>query len=416
MKKVIIACFLVIMMLMVPISSVGKTVNIKSVNNILSNNDETPAIYITEKEFSTLNHYINGNFEGDEKEQADTILNDIISYDEEYKQYLVNISKLSDTLDLYGYYQPIPDDLLANVQTKNQLLDLINDYWDITNYPFGDFIKKIIDIIKPRLGWIYDLFAKGGELFVNGVNLAIDFIEMIQNLDFAIIFATIINLIVTIPVLYFSETIKLLFNLDFDGFISELREFTGVFTDELNNLVDFIEAVVQPLGEAFDDIKVYVSQVGDFVDWVRGNPPYTEPPWEQEIKVSGYATSLLGEPYVGVDITCRGVTTVTDSAGKFEFIVEPSDNSADSVPKNSYYGLHSCVITVSKDDKVLKQTPKLLSYVFSGGEISWPFIIIKAKSKDMSLSTVFAERFNNILLQVHSFFPIFFKNINKYNV
>jgi len=416
MKKAIIACFLVIMMLMVPISSVGKTVDTKSVNNILSNNDETLAIYITEKEFSNLNQYINDNFEGDEKEQADTILNDIVSFDEEYKQYRVNISKLSDTLDLYGYYQPIPEDLLANAQTKTQLLDLINDYWDVTDYPFGDFIKEIIDIIKPRLGWIYDLFVKGGELFVNGVSLAIDFIKLIQNLDIAIIFATFVNLIVTIPVLYFSETIKLLFNLDFDGFINKLREFTGVFTDELNNLVDFIEAVVDPLGEAFDDIKNYVYQGADFVDWVRGESPYVQPPWEQEIKVSGYATSLLGEPYVGVNVACRGVTTTTDSAGKFELSVEPSDSSADSLPANSYYGLHSCVITVSNDNKVLKQTPKLLSYVFSGGEISWPFIIIKAKSKDTGLSSVFAERFNNILLQIHSYFPIFFKNINKYSI
>jgi len=407
MKKIIIAFFLTVMLLMVPVSTVGKTVNIPSEKIFLNADDESPVIYITVEELLVLNLFIDQNFEGDLKIQAEAILEEIISYDQEYRLYIIDVDELADALDVYGFKQPIPDHLLnsQNIQTKAELLDLIDEYWGASDSPFKGLIEKIIDIIKPRLGWMYDLVFYGGTLFVNGINLAIDFIELIQNLEIAIIFATMFNLIVSIPLYYFSQTIRTLFNLDVEGFFEIIEEFTGAFTTQLSDLVDLIEAVLELLGPVFDDIKDYVAQISDFVDWLT-NPVK---PWQGEITVSGVAKTFLGAPYTGAEVTCRGVTVVTDSQGRFEFTVQPSNDAEDSKPENSWYGVHNCVITVSKDGVVKKQTPVKLSYVFSGGEITWPFFIIKVRSRDTTLRTIFAERLNLFLQRFQFLFPNIFK-------
>ena len=395
MKKIIIAFFFAVMLLMVPVSTVGKTVNNSSGKYFLNADDESPVIYITEEELFVLDQFIDQNFEGEDKAQAEAILEEIISYDQEYRLYLIGVDELADALDVYGFKQPIPKHLLTsqNIGTKDELLDLIDEYWGTSDSPFKGLIEKIIDLIKHRLGWMYDLVSYGGGLFANGINLAIDFIEQIKLLKNAIIFAIMFNLIVSIPLYYFSEIIRTLFDLDIEGFFNIIEEFTGAFTIELSELVDTIEAVLEPLGPAFDDIKDYVAQISDFVDWL------TDPikPWQGEITVSGVAKTFLGVPYTGAEVTCRGVTVVTDSQGRFEFTVQPSNDAEDSKPENSWYGVHNCVITVSKDGVVKKQTPIILSYVFSGGEITWPFFILKVRSTDTNLRTIFAERLNLFL-------------------
>jgi len=402
MKKIIIAIFLAVMLLMVPVSTVCKTANNPVDKNIL-NNDDPPVIYINEQELLVLNQFIDQNFDGELKTQAEEILDSMLSFNQEHRLYIVDVDELADALDIYGFKQPIPDHLLnsQNIQSKAELLDLIDEYWGTSDSPFKGLIEKIIDIIKPRLGWMFDLVFYGGTLFINGINLAIDFIELIQNLEIAIIFAIMFNLIVSIPLYYFSQTIRTLFNLDIEGFFEIIEEFTGVFTTEFSELVDFIEAVLEPLGSAFDDIKDYVAQIGDFVDWL------TAPikPWQNEITVSGVAKTVLGAPYADVEVTCRGVTVVTDSQGRFEFTVQPSDDANDSKPENSWYGVHNCVITVSKNGEVKKQTPVIFSYVFSGGEITWPFFILKVRSRDTNLRTIFAERLNLFLQRFQFLFP-----------
>jgi hypothetical protein len=327
----------------------------------------------------------------------------MISFDYEHRLYIVDVDKLADAVDIYGFKQPIPDHLLnsQNIQSKAELLDLIDEYWGNSDSPFKGLIEKIIDIIKPRLGWMFDLVFYGGTLFTNGINIVIDFIELIQKLENAIFFTIMFNLIVSIPLYYFSQTIRTLFNLDIEGFFDIIEEFTGAFTTELSELVDLIEAVLEPLGPAFDDIKDYFAQISSFVDWL------TDPikPWEGEITVSGFATTYLGEPYVDAEVTCRGETVMTDSQGRFEFTVQPSDDAEDSKPENSWYGVHNCVITVTINEEVKKQTPTIFSYVFSGGEINWPFYIVKVRSRDINFRTIFAERLHLFLQRFQFLFP-----------
>lgn len=418
MKKIVIACFLAIMMLLVPISTVGGAENIRNIRNIINNNVETPEIYLSEEERVFLELYIYENFDGEEEIQANAILDNMLAYNDEYAEdpvYLIDIDKLADALDEYSIIQPIPDEKLTRtyVQTINGLLDLIDDYWAPNESPFNNFVKEIIEIIQPRLGWMYDLFTKGGELFINGVNLAIDFIEQIQILDFALIFAIMFNLIVSVPLLYFSETIRMLFEPNFDGFIERIQNFTSVFTENISQAVNQLEIILEPLGQAFDEIKAYVAQISDFVDWITGEGNYDKSPWEKEIVVKGTAKTLVaGDPYADAEVSCRGVTATTDSQGRFEFTVEPSDDADDSKPANSWYGLHSCRITLSINGEVKRQTHLLLSYVFSDGEIEWSFRVVKSRSRFLELQKNIIERFSILLERINSLLPILFKNIN----
>jgi len=137
---------------MVPVSTVGKTVNNSSGKYFLNADDESPVIYITEEELFVLDQFIDQNFEGEDKAQAEAILEEIISYDQEYRLYLIGVDELADALDVYGFKQPIPKHLLTfqNIQTKDELLDLIDEYWGTSDSPFKGLIEKIIDIIKHR--------------------------------------------------------------------------------------------------------------------------------------------------------------------------------------------------------------------------------------------------------------------------
>lgn len=415
MKKVVVAIFLAIMMLLVPVSTVGRTVNNHSGKNILSVNNDPPIIYITEEEYGILNLYIDDNFQDDDHALAKTILGEITSYDSEYEKYIIDVNELADALDIYSYNQPIPDEYLTEeyIENKQQLIDLINDYWLSSPSPIGDFIKKIIEILQLRLGWMYELVYRGGVLFVDGVNLAIDFITQIQSINWAITFAILFNLIVSIPLTYFSDALRTLFNDGFDEFKQIISDFAGAFTDELDNFVSAVQAILDIFEDLFDDIKEYIADIADFIDWIRGDNPYEKPPWEKAITVSGNVkTVLTSEPYSDLDVTCRGVTVVTDGQGGFEFEVEPSGNAADSKPENSWYGLHNCNIVISKDGVVKRQTPVLLSYVFSDGEITWQFFVAKSRSRFTELQTIFLERFSFLFERIYSLYPLLFQRVN----
>ena len=64
-----------------------------------------------------------------------------------------------------------------------------------------------------------------------------------------------------------------------------------------------------------------------------------------------------------------------------------------SLPPNSYYGIHKCVITAEKDD-ITKSSPDELSYVFSGGSIFWTFILLDDESKSRKYENFFQNLFN----------------------
>jgi len=385
MKKILIAIFIAILMLMVPVTTVGKTINKpEKINNF----EEAPKIYITEEERIQLNEFIENNFEGDNKVQAYTIVNDVINEDLE-----VDLVELSNALIQYTY-NPIPQELLDNVASKSELNQLIYDYWGVTpngfvEKLFGSLINKIIEIIKDRLGWFYQLFKDGTKLFYDGITLFVDIIKPAA-LVIALLFVNIVNEILSAPQV-FADAIKELFQLEYDNFLDILTSFTHQFNEDLNALIDaIIEFISNP------DIESYLTEIQDFIGWLDENP------WEDPIKVSGGVTLNFLLPFEGATITCLGQSDMTDSNGRFEFYVDPYPRE-DSFPPNKLYGMHNCEVTVSKDGEVLKQSPKLLSYVFSGGEISWEFFVVKSKTSDRRI--ILFEIFENLIKNIQSLFP-----------
>jgi hypothetical protein len=79
MRKVFLASFIAIMLVMVPITTASKTSNVTYIKNITSQNVGMPEFYITQTQRSQLNDYIESNFNGEDKEEAYAIADSIIS-------------------------------------------------------------------------------------------------------------------------------------------------------------------------------------------------------------------------------------------------------------------------------------------------------------------------------------------------
>ncbi len=382
-KKIIIASFFVFLMLLVPFTAVSETINKDRIKNFTNFYEEAPKVYINEEENEDLNDYVDDTYSGEDKTEAKNIVDSIISNNPELEDtYLVDMVQLSDIIESSYYYRAIPDKDLNDVTTKAQLNDLIDEYWNFDEYIFEGLIVKIIELIKNRLGWMHQFFNQGHILFVDGVTLAKQTISNIQAIDIAVLVASFVNLIIKIPAWYFSESIKKLFNLDFEGFTETISNFTGAFTNELVVFISDIISILEFFEDTFRPFINYLERTQDFIDWLVNDQP-----WKDKITVSGVAT-LNGKPLANANITCRGEKTQTDSEGNFYLTVFPSNNSEDSVPSNSWYGMHNCVITVSKDGEVLKETPKILSYVFSGGIIEWTFFVIKSKARSLDKPSI----------------------------
>ncbi len=399
MRKIITAFLMAILVILVPISVNSVVLDLENSAILNKTTAETPCIYITNMERLELMGYIENNFDEKEKDEAYNLIDRIVTYDDENQVYEINMPILANMIENYSYYKVIPQEIIDNVESKAELNNIINNSWNFTDYPFANLIDKVIELIKERLGWIYEFFNRASILFIDGVDLIKDFINDIKSLEIAKLITTVVNVMVTIPVIYFSDAIRKLFNLDIQGFIAEISEFTNVFTQELSDLVSLAESVLENLGEEFQPLLLYVSDIGDFVNWINSEP------WKNNIKIKGSGVNLLLSPYSDATITCRNNSDVTDSEGRFEFTVYPSDDSEDSIPSNSWYGLHLCVITISKDGETIKQTPEVLSYVFSGGTIEWTFLVPKSKSVDkeriFSVSNYFdnlIQNFQNLLL------------------
>lgn len=373
---------MVFIMLMLPVASVAQTQNIKNIHKISADND-LPKIYITAKEREELNQYIENNFDDELKNKAIDIVNEIISKDLE-----VNLVALADALELYGY-QPIPQEKLTFDITRDELDQLLGEYWGVvdgvfTKNLFGDLINKIIDLIRDRLGWMYQLFTDGISLFKEGVLLIIDFIQL--PIAVIVAFIAVVNQILAVPQLL-ANLIKLLFSLKFSEFINTILDFLHEFGQDLASMIEAVKQLLSGLIELVD----YLSEIQAFITWLADEP------WKDPILVTGTVKKNM-IPLANATITCRGQTTSTDGNGRFSFYVD-STPANDSIPPGQWYGMHNCVITVSKNGEVLKESPKLLSYAFSGGKINWVFLVWKSRSNNH----VFHSKIEQILEKIQVF-------------
>jgi len=409
MKKILIAIFLATIMLMIPVTTTVKTSEVTKNINVSSTNVDTPVFYVTQDEYNQINNYIELTFQGDEvkKQEAYDIRDNIISTTSDENGHILDPISLAESLITYIGIQPIPEEKLTLVDSIDELNGLIKTYWKVVDGKliegiFGELVDKIIQIIKDRLGWIYDLVNKAYTLFKDGIALVYDFIQPAVVL-IAVAVVQVVNNIIAVPQL-FRDLITELFQLDFDSFIDTAVAFTEDFSTDLSNLIQaLIDLVNNP------QLKTYLTSIQNFVNWLGAKP------WQDPIQVVGVVRYNLGY-LVGGTVTCRGISTTTDNNGKFNFNVNPSNTSDTSFPPYEWYGMHDCTITVSKNGEVLKQSLPKLSYVFSGGKIEWPFVIIKSKPKFINLRENLMEIFNNLLLRLQELFPNLFRNINRLGV
>jgi len=398
MKKILVAIFLVGIMLLVPISNAYRTSNNESIQ-ITEDDSELPRFVITDDEYSESIDFIEENFDEDEKPQAYNLLSRVVNTDENESELEIDLINL--TYELLSIYIPIPEEELNNINSEQDLDDLLNIYWGVTpsgfiENLFGELLIKIVEFIKDRLGWIYRLFNDGLSLFYNGTTLVVDVIKPIS-FQIAVLFVFVVNKLLSAPMVI-AEAINELFQQHYTEFDEILNTFANEFASDISALIDEIIGFV-----THPQIVAYLNELQKFVNWLG------EEPWTDKIHVIGSVkTLLLGQPWPGLIINCKGEDLITDSNGEFDFYVDPSPDGG-SFPKNQYYGMHNCQISVSNENKLKKQSIELLSYCFSGGEISWSFRIIQKKTKDERL-TLF-ELFENFLKNIQSLFPNFFRII-----
>ena len=164
MKKACISFFVVVMMLMLPITAVSQTVQVLNIETITNGEVEVPEFRISLSERDELVNFIETSFTEEDKPEAYTLLNKIVTEVEEPGDsvdiYDVDPIELADALTVY-VYEPINETELNNVKTPEDLTDLLDTYWGVT--PSG-FIENLFSglfaenpLTKPRWQCILQL-------------------------------------------------------------------------------------------------------------------------------------------------------------------------------------------------------------------------------------------------------------------
>lgn len=394
MKKVLIACFFAIIMLVVPFTTVAHPSEIPDIKNAPMVNLTTPEFYLEPDQYVGIAFYIETNYIGEEKDQAYAIINGIIGED-----LKVDAIKLAEAWEDYAY-QPIPQEDLDDIEIGDlsALQALILAHWALNI--FGGLVNFVTSLIKNRLGWLYFVINEGYDLCVDGVFLAINIVTDSFELLLAIVDAT--NLMLTVPQI-FSEMIQYLFNQQFNEFLDVLGDFIGdflvVFGKFLQDLFDWIDDIP----EVINYLLTLVNFVGYFIF----------KPWLNKIHITGKVRKNF-IPVTNANVTCKDITIKTDDQGNFHFAIEP-DTWDDSFPPNSFYGFHNLQLTIEKDGKIVKTTPTALSFVCSGGSMNWPIFIIKGRSRSPFLQNGLLRGFYNLLEMLQIIFPNIFRQIRRIN-
>src|SRR4030042_3351221 len=304
MKKIIIAIFLATIMLLIPVASAVQTANVSFDKNLYVVSKELPEFYITSEQSNILSNYIDANFEGAEKQTAQNIVDNIVNNELE-----VNLTNLANNLEIY-IYAPISETELYGVSSMGELDALILEHWGFDEDGFlqslfGSLLIKIVEFIKDRLGWIYDLFDKSITLFYDSITLLVDVVKPL-GLLITVSFVAVINGILAAPKAFY-EALKELFQPEGDDFIDTLVIFADNFAANLSKVIDDILALVTN-----QEIKAYFNQVQAYFDWLDAEP------WKDPILIRGSVKTIMGDAWVDVTVTCKGQTAKTDSNGEFK--------------------------------------------------------------------------------------------------
>ena len=297
---------------------------------------------LSQKQMSQIEAYLDNISDFDKQSEFQRILDYIIENEDEF-----NVLKLFEVL-------------------KQRDIDQIFHPSGTTEFT-DDLYMFLLNLIEERLGWIYDFFQKTSDIISDTQRLWND-----RGLPKEIINETQ-NLITTLRHLQ-----SILSPLIEKQYIAFLREWSpGVIIQNITTIINSIQTIARDLGILKGDIQRFIFDVSDFIQW------FSDEPWTEPIVVYGQVIMGLNG-LDNVTVQCNGVEVLTDNEGLFEFVVNTTLSDA-SIPPQSYYGLHQCIIQVNYEDQE-KDSSIPLSYVFSDGAMFWFFVLKNDdKSNDVTL-------------------------------
>ena len=350
MKRISINIFLIILIILVPL---GSSVEAEYFRNreIDYNQKNSFKIQLTNDTICEIYELISKINEDTLRNNAYLIINQIITNE--------GVLLANKFFEIYGENGII--ELYKNTETSDPL-DELYDY--------------ILELIIERLGWLNDLFEKTSEIIDDARDLWND--RTIPK-EFRNEINNIINKM--------NELENLLSLLAEGKYFRFFREWSPlIFINDTIAIVESLSQISYDLGVLFGDIRNFINDVSDFISWLRSEP------WKNQIYIYGRVMKDIINGASNVTISCLNTTTKTDGNGNFSMFITPIPSEV-SLPPNSYYGIHKCVINAEKDN-ITKSSPDELSYVFSGGSIFWTFILLDDDSTSIKYENFFQNLFN----------------------
>ncbi len=360
MKQKIISMFFVSILMIASFSIIVES------DNIADNKDNSGKFLIPSNEKNRLEEFIEETKGGEVSKELETIKNRVvISYEEDNENVDIDLNELSKVIEEYNY-EGIPKTGAVN--------------------PVDELINLIISMIEGRLGWVYQL--------IDQVTVIIQEAKLIWTLSE--------NTIKTALDLY--QNVKEVLNLTrylLNGQISNFTRgwYPKFYINHIQDIISDLQSIINTIPRIADLINQTIQDCIEFTNWLNDEP------WKKNVYIYGSVKKIEGlttSPIEGVEIYCREKSNVTDKDGAFNFEVSIDDNSTDSLPSNSWYGLHNCTVIAKKDSETKKTT---IPYVFSGGEIYKVFFF-----KEKEENSYKEAKDNSIIQKICSFLDNFFAN------
>jgi len=332
----IVLTLLISILLLTPISSA--LISHKSENDIEKGIFNPFTIQLSEENIISIEKFIANNCSNIQKTSVESIINKVITQENKFNvQLFINL---------------IEEQGIQSVFYPSETIGIEDD---ILNF--------LLQMIEDRIGWVYEFYQESTQLIYSTKNLWDDRTlpqEIINELT------TLINKLEELQIL-----LTTLINKEYMTFLKEWSP--GLIIQQITEIVESIESIARDIGILVGDIQQFIYSVSNFINW------FSSEPWKQPIHI--YGQVIKGVNGVSnITVTCNEVTSNTNETGFFDFYIEviPSNSS---IPPDSYYGLHNCIISIDNNGETIS-SPSLLSYVFSDGGIYWLFIISNGKKSN----------------------------------
>lgn len=298
-------------------------------------------IQLSDNHIDLIDTYLSNISNPTSKNKIENMLEEVLS--EENK---LNVKNFVNMLEEYGFEK------VYNNEQTTELTD--------------DFFMFLLEMIQDRLGWVYDFYQKTSNIIYDAQNLWND-----KDLPKEIIDE--INTLIE----QLKELQVLLTYLVEKQYIAFLKAWSpGIIIQDLTEIITTIESLATNIGILVGDIQRFIFDVSDFISW------FSNEPWKQPIHIYGQVMKgIFG--VANISVSCYGESSITDSEGYFDFYVNCTPTN-DSIPPDSYYGLHQYIVSIDHNTEE-KKSPDELSYVFSDGGIYWLFILNNNRSTDQTL-------------------------------